>query len=140
MPHPDEVQIPPDLQASLLCDDVRREQNGKFMLIGLFDAIATRTFPVVHPRMFVVNRWCGGVGRFSQRTKIFRPDQVTALAETREFSFLLQHEHANVTNIECFVNLRFEEPGTYWVETLLDGDLKLRYPLRVAEIKNPAKP
>ena len=26
----------PDLQASLLCDDVRQENNGKFMLIGIF--------------------------------------------------------------------------------------------------------
>jgi hypothetical protein len=140
LPQDEGVQIPPDLQASLLCDDVRREHNGKFILIGLFDAIAARTFPVVHPRLFVVNRWCGGVGRFVQRTRIYMPDQVTSLAETREFTFQLKHEHANVTNIECFVNLRFEEAGTYWVETLLDGDLKLRYPLRVAEIKAPPKP
>jgi len=27
----------PDLQSSLICDDVRQERNGKFMLIGLFD-------------------------------------------------------------------------------------------------------
>ena len=29
------MKIKPDLQFSVLCDDVRREENGKFILIGL---------------------------------------------------------------------------------------------------------
>ena len=29
----------PDLQTSLICDDVRQERNGKFILIGIFDVI-----------------------------------------------------------------------------------------------------
>ena len=127
--------IPPDLQASLICDDVRREHTGKFMLIGLFDAIAARTFPVTHPRLFVVNRWCGGLGEYEQRTRIYRPDQVTLVAETRPMRFRLPSTDANVTNVECFINLKFDEPGTYWVETLLSGDLKMRYPLRVGLAK-----
>ena len=31
----------PDLQSSLLCDDVRQERTGKFILIGLFDSLGS---------------------------------------------------------------------------------------------------
>jgi len=35
------------------------------------------------------------------------------------------------------MNVSFQEEGTYWVEILLDGDLKIRYPLRVAKVQPP---
>jgi len=35
----------PDLQFSVLCDELRREDNGKFMLLGLFEAVAGMQFP-----------------------------------------------------------------------------------------------
>jgi hypothetical protein len=36
----------PDLQSTLLCDDVRQERTGKFILIGLFDSLGSPTVPV----------------------------------------------------------------------------------------------
>ena len=44
----------PDLQSSLLCDDVRQERSGKFILIGLFDSLGSPQFPFRHPRLFLV--------------------------------------------------------------------------------------
>ena len=35
------------------------------------------------------------------------------------------------------MNVAFEEEGAHWVEILLDGDLKLRFPLRVTKIQAP---
>ena len=64
----------PDLQISLLCDDVKREKNGKFILIGLFDNITVAKLPAKIARMCVLNRWCAGDGVFKQRTRIFAPD------------------------------------------------------------------
>jgi len=121
----------PDLQSSILCDDVRQERNGKFILIGLFDVIASQTLPVHYPRLFMVTRWCSGDGEFGQRTKILKPDQTSPLLEGREIPVRLPSPEATATNVEVFVNVTFEEAGTHWVEVLLDGDLKLRYPLRV---------
>ena len=37
--------LTPDLQASLLCDDVRQERNGKFILIGIFAGLIVPAFP-----------------------------------------------------------------------------------------------
>ena len=53
----------PDLQMSVLCDDVRQERSGKFILIGLFDVIGMPQYPALFPRICIVNRWCCGEGR-----------------------------------------------------------------------------
>ena len=45
---------------------------------------------------------------------------------------------STATNVEVFVNVAFEEAGAYWVEILLDGDLKVRYPLRVNKVAKRA--
>ncbi|MBI3986870.1 MAG: hypothetical protein HY343_08130 [Lentisphaerae bacterium] len=122
----------PDIQSSLMCDDVRQERNGKFILIGLFDAITSKTFPVTFPRMCVVNRWCSGEGQFAQVTRLLKPNE-GMLMQGKEIPVRLPGPEATATNVEIFINVSFETPGTYWVEILLNNDLKLRYPLRVAQ-------
>lgn len=127
----------PDLQSSILCDDVRQERNGKFILIGLFDSIASPQFPLVYPRLFMVTRWCSGEGQFKQRTRILKPDQNTVLVEGKDIPVRLPSAEATATNVEAFMNVAFEQEGAYWIEILLDGDLKIRYPLRVNKIQIP---
>jgi hypothetical protein len=128
----------PDLQSSLLCDDVRQERNGKFILIGLFDVLAVPGYPLVLHRLCVVNRWCCGVGEFHQRTRIIKPDGKSLLVEGKDIPVKLPDSEATGTSVEFFMNLRFETEGTYWIEILLEGDLKLRYPLKA--VKVPAQP
>ena len=120
----------PDLQSSLLCDDVRQERNGKFILIGLFDVLNVPDFPVVLHKLCVVNRWCCGEGEFQQRSRVMKPDERTVLMEGKDVAVRLSDSEATATSVEFFFNARFDEPGTYWIEILLEGDLKLRYPLK----------
>lgn len=127
----------PDLQSSILCDDVRQERNGKFILIGLFDAIGAPAFPMRYPRLFMVTRWCSGEGVFQQRTRILRPDQSTVMVEGKDIPVQLPSAEATATNVELFMNVEFIEAGTHWIEILLDGDLKIRYPLRVHKVHHP---
>jgi len=128
------MRMTPDLQSCLLCDDVRQERNGKFMLIGLFDAIGAPAFPLVYPRLFVVTRWCSGEGGFLQHTRILAPDQVTPVVDGKDIAFQLPSPEATATNVEVFINKTLPAEGTHWVEILLNGDLKLRFPLRVQKI------
>jgi hypothetical protein len=128
----------PDLQSSLICDDVRQERNGKFILIGLFDVIAVPALPTVFQRLCVVNRWCCGQGQFEQRSRILAPDGVTPVVEGKQVTVRLADSEATATSVEFFLNARFETAGTYWIEILLDGDLKLRYPLRAQQVKRRA--
>jgi len=134
--------IIPDLQSSLLCDDVRQERNGKFILIGLYDGLAVPSFPAVFQRICVVNRWCCGQGAFRQRSRIMPPTSETPIAQGREVTVKLPGSEATATSVEIFLNTKFETPGTYWVEILLEGDLRLRYPLRAHVVKrrDPDKP
>ncbi len=125
----------PDLQSSLICDDVRQERNGKFMLIGLFDAIHAERLPVAFAKICLVTRWCSGEGTFTQRSRIVNPDQKTILAEGQNVQVQLSSPEAAATSVEVFININFPETGTYWVEILLENDLKIRYPLRVNRIE-----
>ncbi len=127
----------PDLQSSILCDDVRQERNGKFMLIGLFDAIVAQNLPVRYPRLFMVTRWCSGQGEFKQQTRILKPDQSSVLVEGKIIPVRLPSPEATATNVEVFMNVSFESIGTHWIEILLDRHLKIRYPLRVTKVAKP---
>ena len=119
----------PDLQASLLCDDVRQERNGKFMLIGLFDGLALQQLPTRFPKICVVNRWCCGQGEFAQRTRLIGPDEKKVIMEGKDVPVKPTCPDNTATSVEVFMNVGFETAGTYWVEVLLDGQMRLRYPL-----------
>ena len=125
------IRILPDLQFSVLCDDVRREHNGKLILLGLFETIGTSSFPAIHPTLFVVNRWCNGVGEFRQNTVIRNPDN-SLLAEDSVTMIKLDDLKAKHTVIARFNNLKFITPGEYGIEIKLDDEIKIRYSMILA--------
>ena len=122
-------RILPDLQCSLLCEDVRREANGKFILIGVVNFIVVPQLPV-GARLCVFNQWTAGLGQFRENVRIIAPDQTTLMAKS-EMKFGLEDATHHASNMSVF-GLRFEVPGTYFIEVLVDDVMKLRYPLPVA--------
>jgi hypothetical protein len=128
-------QMLPDLQSSVLCDDVRQERNGKFILIGLFDILSVPSFPAILARVCIVNRWCCGEGNFNQHSRILMSDGNTVLVEGKTVQVNLQDNESTATSVEFFINVKIAAPGTYWVEILLEGDLKVRYPLKIHLLK-----
>ncbi len=127
--------IQPALLYSVLCDDVRREDNGKFILLGLFETVGAREFPAVHSSLFVVNGWIGGVGTFRQYTRILDAAG-QEIARDQETTFHLANLKSRHSVIARFNNLELPQPGDYAVEILLNGDLKVRYSLVVEQAKN----
>ncbi len=130
---PGEMGIMPDLQFSVICDDVRREDNGKLILVGLFEVIGTSRFPAVHSKLFIVNRWCKGEGSFTQKIRITGSKDNQALLQTEPQSFTLNDIDSNHTLISEFNSLKFPVAGKYWVEVFLDDKLILNYPLMLVE-------
>jgi hypothetical protein len=118
-----------------MCDDVRREENGKFMLIGLFEAINAKKFPATHPSMFIVNRWCKGEGTFTQKIRIVNAKDNSVVFQTDDQVFELTDIDKHHTLISRFNNIEFKASGKYWLEVLLDKELVLNYPILLKEGK-----
>jgi hypothetical protein len=125
--------ILPDLQAAVLCEDVRAEASGQQTLIGVLGAIPTSVVPIGFLKLCLWTRWCGGFGTFCQRTVIFDPDEKESIAET-SLNFTLNHMHAHATNVHFFGRLQFERFGVYHIEVHLDKQLRLRIPFPVIKV------
>ena len=133
------TRILPDLQSSLLCEEVRREANGNFFLVGVIDFIRVPQLPVVAFKLSLFNRWTAGVGQFVETSRFIAPDQTTVLRKG-EVKFALKDAVLQTTNVTIFSQVEFKTAGTYYVEVLVDDVMKLRYPVPVIHLPPPAQP
>ena len=124
--------IEPDLQYTLLCDDVRREDNGKLILLGLFEHIGATSFPYVHARLCVLNKWCNGEGAYVQQTRLVDEDD-RVLIKNDPVHFELASLEAHFTAVQIFGNIQIPRAGRVWVEVLLNEELKQRYVLHISQ-------
>lgn len=124
------TRILPDLQCSLLCEEIRQEVTGNFILIGVLNFIRVPQLPVVALKLSLFNRWTAGVGQFTETVRFIAPDQTTVLRKG-EVKFQLQDAALHATNFTIFQQVEFKVPGTYFIEVLVDDVMKLRYPLPV---------
>jgi hypothetical protein len=133
------TRILPDLQCSLLCEEVRREANGNFFLVGVVDLIRVPRLPVVAFKLSLFNRWTAGVGQFVETSRFVAPDQTTVLCKS-EGKFSLKDAALQATNVTIFGQVEFKTAGTYYVEVLVDDVMKLRYPVPVLLVPPPGQP
>ena len=123
-------RILPDLQCSLLCEEIRQEVTGNFFLVGVINFIRVPQVPVVALKLSLFNRWTAGVGQFTETVRLIGPDQVSVLRKG-EVKFALQDAALHATNVTVFGQVEFKTAGTYYVEVLVDDVMKLRYPVPV---------
>lgn len=128
------TRILPDLQCSLLCEEIRQEVTGNFILIGVINFLRVPQLPVVALKLSLFNRWTAGVGQFTETVRLMAPDQTTVLRKG-EVKFQLQDVALHATNVTLFGQVEFKTAGTYYLEVLVDDVMKLRYPVPV--ILNP---
>ncbi len=124
------TRILPDLQCSLLCEEIRQEVTGNFFLIGVINFIRVPQLPVVAFKLSLFNRWTAGVGQFTETARLIGPDQTSVLRKG-EVKFALQDAALHATNVTVFGQVEFKTAGTYFVEVLVDDVMKLRYPVPV---------
>ncbi len=127
------TKIKPQLNYTIICDDVRQEMGGKFSLMGLFESIYAGTFPALHNRFAIVNEWSGGKGEFTVRIRLLSPDQEQVLSES-ETKLALFNETQRHRDISIRYNTTFKVPGTYWIEMLIDGEQAGIIPLIVQRV------
>lgn len=129
-------RILPDLQCSLMCEQVRQEANGNFFLIGIISHIAVPEPPVGVAVLCVFNRWTAGLGQFKEQVKLMAPDGETMVSEVTG-KFELKHADMNHTSVSVFRQIELKTAGTYHMEVMVDDVLKLRYPVPVVVPQKP---
>lgn len=132
-------RILPDLQASLLCEDVRQEVTGNFIIVGVIGLIRVPKLPVTAGRLCVFNRWTAGVGEFTEQVRLVGPDGSTALRQS-QIRFALKEANHHAINVSMLTQVEFASAGIYHVEVLVDDVMKLRYPVPVVHQPPPQKP
>jgi len=120
----------------MLCEDVRQETSGNFILIGIIGFVNVPQLPVVAFKLCVFNRWTAGIGNFTESIRLISPDQTTVVRESK-VKFALQDPTHNATNVSVFGQVKFEQAGTYYLEILVDDVLKLRFPVPVRVVTPP---
>jgi hypothetical protein len=130
------TRILPDLQCSLVCEDIRREMTGMLTLVGVLSIIPVPKVPISVYKMFVLNRWTAGVGQFNETVRLLAPDGTTVLRKN-DIRFALQDAAHNATNVTFLGQLELPALGIYHIEVLVDDVMKLRYPLPVLQVQQP---
>jgi hypothetical protein len=122
------TRILPDLQCSLLCEDIKQEINGNLILIGVINLIRVPYLPIVAGRLLVFNRWTAGVGQFTGSVRLVAPDQTTVVCRG-EAKFELRAPADSATPVMAFTQVEFKKDGVYFVEVLVDEVMKIRFPV-----------
>jgi hypothetical protein len=131
-------RILPDLQCSLVCEEVRQEANGNLFIIGVVSALRVPQLPVVAARLCLLNRWTAGIGQFRETARLVAPDQTTILSKS-DLKFELKDPSHAATGVTVFTQVKFDVAGTYFIEVLVDEVMKLRYPLVVIYTPQPTQ-
>lgn len=127
--------ILPDLQACVLCEDVRAEVSGQNTLVGVIAAIPAPMLPIGFFKLCLWSRWVGGQGRFRQRSVIVGCDDDDQPITQAEIEFQLKNMESQATNVHFFGGVQFQKYGVYHVEVYLEEELQLRFPLPVVQVK-----
>jgi hypothetical protein len=128
----------PNCQASILCEDIRREITGMQTLVGVINAVPAPQVPIGFLKLCLWTRWCNGVGEFKQTAKLLGPDE-KILGES-SVTFRLKEMEAMATNVNVFTNIQFKTLGVYHIEMYIDDQLMLRYPVPVVQVQMPGQP
>jgi hypothetical protein len=131
------TRILPDLQCSLMCEEVRQEANGNFFLIGIIDMVRVPQLPITAFKLSLFTRWTSGVGNFTESVRLLAPDQTTVLRKS-EVKFQMRDPNLTATTVTMFGNVEFAAPGPHYIEVLVDDVMKVRYPVNIVVVPPPA--
>jgi hypothetical protein len=109
--------------AIIICDSVYRDGvTGKATLLGLFSRIHAKTFPVIHPQLFVFVSLTDGRGQMEAELRLVE-------RETNEQVMSLRGPIAFPTPLDVVEmvfdvrNLKFDAPGNFVFEFRCGGEI-----------------
>ncbi|MBA3441418.1 MAG: hypothetical protein H0T92_16280 [Pyrinomonadaceae bacterium] len=122
-----------ELIYTIFCDDVRLEVGNKLSLMGVFQNIMVQQLPISLIKIAIVNHW-RGEGAYLSEVRILSPDRQQPVVVSQPTQFEVA-AGGFADNVSFFVNAVFQQPGQYWVQTLVDSTLFDEQPLVVVEAR-----
>src|SRR5437667_8600812 len=119
---------------TLLCDDVRIEMGNKISLMGIFQNIMVERLPVSLIKFAVLNHW-RGEGNHETEVRILSPDRSNLVVTSQPTTIELA-AGGFTDNVSFFVNVVFQNAGTYWVQTIANTVVLDECPLIVTDTEN----
>jgi len=132
-----------NIQVAVLCD-AATDDNGKLNLLGAFDTIYTQQLPAVHPQCSIALRVTfssGDEGKHALGLNFVDADghSIAKFPPIAVEVALPDDMHFGTRNfIVNIQQLKFENPGLYSIDLLLDGQPHANIPLLVRY--NPPAP
>ena len=129
-----------DVLAILLADHASFDEQKKLNIMGVFNQINAHRFPTRHPTMVIVTRLSASPAEADtarkMTIKILDDDGKNELLNfTRDVEVTPPPpgRRANVDGILRVHDIVFQQPGTYQISVLIDGDEKGSVPLYVTQ-------
>jgi hypothetical protein len=123
--------------ALIVCDAIYKEDGGKRALVGLIDQLRFPEFPFVCPQLTVFGCMTEIMQGTESRVDIVHGESEAVVAVSTTLppggSLTAVWEFATT-----FRNVRFPEPGTYFVRLIANGGIVLQRRLNVSLV-NPKK-
>lgn len=115
--------------------DFAQDNQSKLTIVGTFDSIQSRQFPVVHPACAIACRLRFGAketGEHSFRLRLIDAEGKETI-DPIEGNLTIGNppngQFSSINIVINFNNLKFEKAGRYSFELYLDGDWKSGLPL-----------
>jgi len=107
-------EIKPILKAMLLCDlTIMEEKTHKRTLVGLFDRIQGRQFPLVHPAMSVYVQFREVEGTFDFALELFDLTEGKTLNRAFVQKFKVEDRSRDCELVFNLRSVRFDHAGEY---------------------------
>ena len=125
---------------ALLADAANVSREGKLNVLGVFDTIYARSFPVAHPHMHLVLRFESGPAEAGTtcrlEVQLVAPDDtvMARLPVAMAVPPPETGERVRVDHILSFTNVVFERPGRYGLRVVLQDGTETVVPLRVEQV------
>jgi len=127
-----------EVDLALLADAATLDGSGKLNILGIFDRLATHSFPARHPRLTLVLRFsatASEVGRHEVGIVLKAPDGKEVVRIDGEMNLTMGvggiAEGVLVPHILNMDGIVFQVPGRYSFDVQVDGEHHVSIPLTV---------
>ncbi len=134
-----------EVEVFALCD-AATDSGGKLNLLGAFDRIAGRSFPLVHPHCAIALRIrFDRIEEGNHRVKISLIDAdgntvIPSIDGNIGINFPEEVPSVCANMVLNMNGLKFEQPGAYSIELALDGRHEKSLPVNIVMLKKPSRP